>query len=134
MKPSGAHTHPGSGSGIGAAVAVVLAAAVVASIAGPAVAAVTALLRLVLIAAGVILGLALAAVGALVAWRLRQGRAHTGLGVPPPTPAVLRPAESLSAPQPPALERPAELHLHLYGVSAEEVAAILRDRRHLPGG
>jgi hypothetical protein len=132
MKPSGAHTHPDGGSGIGAAVAVVLAAVVLASIAGPVVHAAVELLRVVLIAAAVILGLAALGGAGLVAWRLRRGRQNAPLVVHQVPPVTWRPAESLPVPQRsvaalPAPERPAEIHLHLHGVSAEDIAAILAE-------
>jgi hypothetical protein len=45
----------------------------------------------------------------------------------PPPPVVQRPARALPEPQP-AIEWPAELHLYLHGVSAEDIAAILSRR------
>jgi hypothetical protein len=132
MKRSGAHTHPDGGSGIGTAVAVVLAAVVLASIAGPVVHAAVELLRVVLIAAAVILGLAALGGAGLVAWRLRRGRQNAPLVVHQVPPVTWRPAESLPVPQRsvaalPAPERPAEIHLHFHGVSAEDIAAILAE-------
>jgi hypothetical protein len=133
--PDGAHTH-GGGSGIGTAVAVVLAVAVVASIAGPVVHAAAELVRAVVIAAAVILGLGLAAGAALVAWRLRRGRQNAPLVVHQARPVTRRPAESLPVPQrsaaplpasnPAATGQAAELHLHFHGLTAEEAAAIVR--------
>jgi hypothetical protein len=130
--PDGAHTHGSGGSGIGAAVAVVLAAVVVASIAGPVIHAAVELLRVVLIAAAVILCLGLAGGIALVAYRLRRGRQNAPLVVHQVPPVTWRPAESLPVPRRsvaalPAPERPAEIHLHLHGASAEDIAAILAE-------
>ncbi len=125
--PDGAHTH-GGGSGIGTAVAVVLAAVIVASVAGPVVRAVTDLIEVVAIVLAVIIGLSLVGGAAVVAWRVYQWRANAPRVVDVITPSLPRPAESLPAPRAPELpapERLPEVHLHLHGVSAEDVAAII---------
>jgi hypothetical protein len=68
---------------------------------------------------------------ALVAFRVHRARLET--------PRVVHritapPGVSQVPSQPrPAIERPQEIRLHLHGVSAEDVAAILA-RDHLPGG
>ncbi len=103
-----------------------LAAVIIAAVAGPVIAAVTELLRLVLIIAGVLLGLALAAVTAFVVYRLRHPAAATrtqALWYERVAPAV-KPAERLTEPRR-ALERPAELHIHLHGLAGDEIEAIL---------
>jgi hypothetical protein len=41
---------------------------------------------------------------------------------------VTRAAQPLSAPRP-AIERTPDIHLHLHGVSAEDVAAIIRQQQ-----
>jgi hypothetical protein len=116
----GAHTH-GTGGGIGAALAIGLGAVLAASIAGPVAAAVGELVRLVVIAVAVILGLGVAAVVALLVYRVRHRRA-----IPPPPvlypPPPARPVQARTHPQ--AIERPA-VHLHFHGITAEDVAAIL---------
>jgi hypothetical protein len=76
--PDGAHTHgSGGGSGIGTAVLVILGAALAVNLAGPVAAAAGELLHIVMIAAGVILGVGAAGLVALGAWRLRQSRASS---------------------------------------------------------
>jgi type VI protein secretion system component VasK len=112
---------------------VILAAIVAASVAGPVIAVAAELLRAVLIAAAVILGLGLAGGAALVAWRLRRGRQNAPLVVHQARPVTQRPAESLPAPQRPPIGRAAEVHLHFHGVTAEDAAAIL-DGRNRPDG
>lgn len=49
------------------------------------------------------------------------------LGGPVSPGKLLHPAPAPPLPEPrPAIERPPEVHLHLHGVSAEDIAAILR--------
>ena len=132
--PDGTHTHGSGGSGIGMAAAVVLAAIVAASAAGPVVHAATDVIEVLAIVVAAIVGLALATGAALVAWRLRSVRQNTPRVVHQVPPATRRAAESLPAPQRsvaalPAPERSAEIHLHLHGMSAEDVAAIIRKHR-----
>ena len=62
---------------------------------------------------------------AVVAWRVHRRRAPDSL------PMAQRAVQALPAPQQstaalPAPERPAELHLHFHGLTAEEAAAVLR--------
>jgi hypothetical protein len=138
MKPSGAHTHPGGGSGIGAAVLVVLAAVVIVKAAGPVVAALAELVRLVLIAVAVVAGLALAGGTAFVAVRLRQRRAIGAVRVHRAAPLTRQAAEPLPAPRRsaaalPAIEAPREVHIHLHGTSAEDLAEALRQLPGEPG-
>jgi hypothetical protein len=115
----------GGAAGIIGAVVTVLALAVLAvKLAGPAVAAVGELVRVALITAGVLLGVAAAAVVGLVA-----ARAHRRALPPRELPRQVTPARApwtVDAPQPRQLEAGRELHLHLHDVSAEDVAAILR--------
>lgn len=130
-------TTSSGGDGIGTVALVVLAAIVVAAVAGPVVHAAAELVRLVVIAAAIIAGLALAAAVALVAWRLRRRRLSSPLVVHQAPPVTYRSAESLPAPQSspaaiPAPQRQAEVHLHFHGVDAAEVAAILAERSMPP--
>ncbi len=95
-------------------------------------AAVGELLRFALIVAGVILGLGAAGLVALIAYRVRRdasSRTIRARVVPPIPPA--RPAQPLP-PARPAIERPPEVHLHLHGVSAADVAAILARHQDEP--
>jgi hypothetical protein len=123
MKPSGAHTHPDSAGGIGAVVAVVVAGAVITAIAGPVIQAVTALVQLVLVIAAVLAGLTLAAVTAVVVWRVRRGPRPA----PWATSAILtaRPVGEIPGPAPRRAAGPREVHLHLHGASALDIAAAL---------
>jgi hypothetical protein len=92
------------------------------------------LLRARVIIAVVVVVLAVAATGAAVAMRLRRRptaapgwRAnHIRATTLPP---AARPTESPLSPQPPAVEAPREVHLHLHGVSGKDLAAILAMQR-----
>jgi hypothetical protein len=71
--PDGAHTHGhGGGSGLGTAVLVLFGAALAVKLAGPVLDAATELLRVLLIAAGVIVGVGAASLAGLIAWRWRS--------------------------------------------------------------
>jgi hypothetical protein len=130
--PDGAHTHGSGGSGLGTALLVLVGAALAVKLAGPVA----------------------AAVGRARQHPPGRGGHRGGRGgylpavllrvapvpVAPPrrvprhslAPGVARAAQSIPRPQRLAIERSGELHLHLHGVTAEDVAAILaRDR--LPG-
>ena len=48
--------------------------------------------------------------------------------MPPASPKMARAAQPLPAPQP-AIERAPDIHLHLHGVAAEDVAAIIRQQQ-----
>lgn len=95
---------------------------------GPVIAAATELLRAVPIAAAVILGLGLSSGAASVAAAALRAAERASRGAPG-SPVTRRRAESLPAPQRPAIEPPREVHLHLYGVSAEESAILAGQRR-----
>jgi hypothetical protein len=84
--PDGAHTHGSGGSGLGSAVLVILGAALAVRLAGPVVAAAAGLLHVLLIAAGVIVGLGAASLVGLLAWRwrLQKGAARA---IPPVFPS-----------------------------------------------
>jgi len=95
---------------------------------GPAVATAAELLHVLII---VLVVLAVVAGGGLVApgtWRLRQTRPDTPRVVHRATPVLPR-SPPLSAPQPPAIERTHEVHLHLHGISAQDIAAIFDQRK-----
>lgn len=142
--PDGAHTHGSGGSGLGGLLLVILGLALVASIAGPVAAAVAELVRVVLIALAVIAGAGVLGLAGVVAYRLRERATDRAIWDGPP-PAVLQAhAEPLPAPpqpSPPALpaaalpatERPAGLHLHFHGLTADEAAAIVRQSRLVHG-
>jgi hypothetical protein len=101
------------------------AAVLAAAVAGPVVAAAAELLRAVVIIVAVAVALAVLAAAGFVAYRLRQGRASRTTRVSFPRAVPLARAKSLSAPRPPAVEGPRQVHLHFHGVSAEDVAAII---------
>jgi hypothetical protein len=125
--PDGAHT-PGSGFDPGP-ILIVIGAILI----GPAVAAAVAeLLHIVLIVVAVLAVVAAAGLAAFVAWRLRHRRRSAPWQVQCITPAPARPSPLRSEPRP-AIEAPRQVHLHLHGVSAEDIAAILA-RNHFPGG
>jgi len=126
MRPSGAHTHPESGSGLAAAMAVIAAMAFV-SASVPLAHALAGLLRAVLIT--VIAATVVLAVAATVAIAICLRRHHI---IRPGQPSRLitssaRPVTT-TMPPPRAVGAPA-VHLHLHGITAEDVAAALA---HLP--
>jgi hypothetical protein len=126
--PDGAHTHGSGGSGLGTVVLVIVAAALL----GPAVAAAVAeLLHLLVIVAVALAAVAGAALVAAGAWRLRQTRPDTARVIHRITPAPARPSP-LSSQARQAIGAPREVHLHLYGVSAEAVAAAIRNQDNPP--
>jgi hypothetical protein len=116
-------------SGTGAAVAV--AAIVAAAIARPVLAAAAELVRLVLITGAALAGLAAAGGAALVVYRVRHRRPGTPLPVHRGRPVTWQAAEPLPAPQRPAIEAPREVHIHVHGASAEDIAEALQ---RLPRG
>jgi hypothetical protein len=124
-------------SGAGTAVLVVLSAVVVVRIAGPVLAAVAGLLHVFLIVAGVIVAVGAASLVGLLAWRWRRWHQDAARAMPPLPSKVARAAQPLPKAQPARVlpaerqrELPTEVHFHLHGVSAEDVAAIIarRDR------
>jgi hypothetical protein len=134
--PDGAHTHGSGGGGLGTAVLVVLAAAAVVKLAGPVLAAVGELVHLALIVAGVIVGVGAMGLVGMLAWRWRRPRQTAARAMPPLPTKVARAARPLPQARPARVlpaerqrELPAEVHLHLHGVSAEDVAAIIERRR-----
>jgi hypothetical protein len=130
--PDGAHVHGSGGGGLGTAVLVVLAAAAVVKLAGPVVAAVGELVHLALIVAGVIVGVGAIGLVGVLTWRWRRPRLDAARARPPLARKLVRAAQPLPGPRP-AIERPQEVHLHLHGVSAEDVAAIVeRHRQNRP--
>ena len=124
--PDGARTHGSGGSGLGEVI-VMLAVALL----GPAVAAAVAeLLHVLLIAAGVIVGVGAASLVGLIAWRWRS-RKDAARAMPPrtlvaraapPLPQARRAAELPAAPQ---RETPGGPHLHFHGLDAAQIAAII---------
>ena len=132
--PDGAHTHGSGGSGLGAALLVIAGAALFINAALVVLGAAAELLHVFLIVAGVVVGAGAAGVVGLLTWRWRTrltaARAgHALQGTVPPLPGVTRAAQPLPKPRP-AIDRPA-VHLHLHGVNAEDVAAIIRQRGEL---
>jgi hypothetical protein len=122
--PDGAHTHGSGGSGLGQVVVILLAVALL----GPVIAAVVAeLVHLVLIVLAVLAGIAGVGVVALAAFHVHRWRAGGPARVSLPAPTVVRAVQAPTEPRP-AIERPQEVHLHLHGVTAEDVAAIIERR------
>jgi hypothetical protein len=132
--PDGAHTHGSGGSDLGAALLVILGAALFVNAAPVVLGAAAELLHVFLIVAGVVVGTGAAGVVGLLTWRWRRKRltaaraGHALQGAVHPLPAVARAAQPLPEPRP-AIERAPEVHLHLHGVSAEDVAAIIRQQQ-----
>ena len=120
-QPDGAHTHgDGGGGGAGAAVVLVLAAVVAAAVAKPVIHAALAVLHVLLIAAIAVVSLGCAAGVGLLAWRLRRPRVTVRPMLAP------RPVRNVQAlPEPQALDRPSDVHLHLHGVGPEAIAQML---------
>jgi hypothetical protein len=132
--PDGAHTHGSGGSGLGTAVLVVIGAALAVKLAGPVLDAAAELLRVLLIAAGVIVGVGAASLVGLIAWRWRS-RKDAARAMPPrtlvaraapPLPQARRTAE---LPRRARREPPGGLHLHFHGLDAAQVAAIIARRQ-----
>ncbi len=128
--PDGAHTHGhGGGGGLGMVVLVILAVALL----GPAVAAaVAALLHLLVIVAVVLAAVAGAGAVALVAFPVSRGRQESARALHRVTPAPARPSPLRSEPRA-AIEPPRQVHLHLHGVSADEIAAAIRQAQREAG-
>jgi uncharacterized membrane protein YraQ (UPF0718 family) len=135
--PDGAHTHGSGGSGLGELVVILLAVALL----GPAVAAAVAeLVHVLLIVAGVVVGVGAAGLVGLLAWRWRRWHPDAARAMPPLPTKMARAAQPLpkawplhALPAESQRELPAELHLHLHGVSAEDVAALLARDLPQPG-
>jgi hypothetical protein len=123
--PDGVHTHGGGGFDPMPLLIIIGAIAV----AGPVAAAAVELLHILLIAVAVIGGLAAVGLAGVIAFRVHRWRASGTTRVSLPAPTTARAVQAPTGPRP-AIERPQEVHLHLHGVSAEDVAEILR--RDLP--
>jgi len=108
-------------------VPVVVAAALAVKAAPAVLGAAAGLLRLVLIAVAVAAGIGVAGGVGLVAFQVRRGRLEMPRVVHRITPAPPEAPPPLPEPRP-AIERAPEVHLHLQGVTAEEMAAILARR------
>jgi hypothetical protein len=119
------------GGGLGDVVAAVVVVLVVVAVAGPVLGAVAAavaeLVHVLLIAAAVIVGVGAAGLVGLLSGGGAAGRQARPAPCPRLSPRVARAAQPLPAP-PPAIERAPEVHLHLHGVTPEEIAAILNRR------
>jgi hypothetical protein len=90
--------------------------------------AVAELVHVLLIAAAVIVVVGAAGPVGLLTWRWRRTRLGAARAMPPLPPRVARAAQPLPAPRP-AIERTPDIHLHLHGVSAEDVAAIIGEQQ-----
>jgi hypothetical protein len=125
MKPSGAHTHPHSGGTHTLIIAVITAVVLAATAAGPAAHAVAALLRAVILTVAAVIVAAAAALVAVAVYRVRHPR---DLPADPPW-LTARAAQPQASPAPSraALGHAATpaIHLHLYGMSAQDVTEVL---------
>jgi hypothetical protein len=124
MKPSGAHTHAHSGgSHTIAVVTVIAAAALAATAAGPVAHVVATMLRAVLITVAATIVMAAAALVAVAVYRARHPHPP---GQPPWLAARAVRPQANPDPSRAALGQPAPaIHLHLYGMSAQDVAQVL---------
>jgi hypothetical protein len=122
-RPDGAHSHGPQGGGL---VLAVIAAVVLAG-SGAASAIASAVVTLVIIAAAVLTVAVLAAVGLLV-WRTRQDgpRRHIAARAIVQLPPGSR--LQLSSAHRPAIGPGRELHIHLHGLTPEQLAAIVAQR------
>jgi hypothetical protein len=137
MKGTWQTTEGGGGSGLGVVVLIIVAAALV----GPAVAAaatavaaaVAELVHIVLIIVAVLLGLGAAGLAALVGVRVWRWHVNHPQHRVIPAPPRWRAEVQAPEPQQVASEAPTALeqHLHLHGITAEDVAE--RVRRHQDG-
>jgi uncharacterized membrane protein YraQ (UPF0718 family) len=126
--PDGAHTHGSGGSGLGEVLVILLAVALL----GPAVAAAVAeLLHLLIIVLAAVAALGAAGLAGLLAFRVRrrvEDAARAGppnLGAVSPLHRTARAARPLPEPRP-AIEAPRQVHIHLHGVTPEDVAELVR--------
>ena len=107
---------------------VIAVAALAVKLAGPVLDAVGELVHVFLIVAAGILGVGAASLVGLLTWRWRRPRPDAARAMPPTL--MARAAQPLPEPQRsaaalPPPEGPREIHLHLHGVTAEDVAEIL---------
>jgi|RhiMetdeSRZDD1v2_1073273.scaffolds.fasta_scaffold166070_2 hypothetical protein len=118
------------GGGGGEIVLALLAVLAVAAIAGPVVAAVGGVVHILFVTAAVLVGVAAAALVGFIAWRPYRWRHPSAARAAALPPGAAPAAKPLPEPQRAALERAPEVHVHhhWHGVSAEDVAAILRPR------
>ena len=110
---------------------VLVGAALAVKLAGPVVAAVAELVHVLVIVAAILLGVAGAGLVAFITWRWHRYRHPGAARAVAPRPSAARAVQPPPEPRA-ALERVPEFHLHLHGVAAEGIAAILR-KRQLPG-
>lgn len=138
MRPSGAHTHPEHGGGAGGAAVAVLALMILAAFAKPLLHVIgglqhtlAELLRVLAVAAAVSVGTALVAGIGLVAWKLRRTRRPAARYTATVLQPHHRPVPPVTADRPRALgARPAEVHLHLHGLTPEQAAEAIARHAH----
>ena len=121
--PDGAHTH--GGGGFDPMPLLIIIGAIV--LAGPVLAAVAELIHILLIAAAVLAGIAVTGVAALAAFHVHRWRAGGTVQRPLPAAPRQRVVQAPREPRP-AIERPIEQHVHFHGLTAEDVAAIIRQQ------
>jgi hypothetical protein len=113
-------TREDHGSGTGTAVLVVLAAAA----ARPVIHAAIEVLDVLLIVVAVLVGAGITGLVALLTWRGHRTHPHAARVRSPLSQKLARAAPPLPEPGQ-AIEWPVEVHLHLHGVAAAEIAASL---------
>jgi uncharacterized membrane protein YraQ (UPF0718 family) len=120
-------TTEGGGSGLGMVLVIIVAAALL----GPAVAAAVAeLLHLLVLVLVAVAALGAACLAGLLAFGARR-RLEDAARAEPPNLGAVSPLHTARAahqlPQPrPAIEAPRQVHIHLHGVTPEDVAELVR--------
>jgi len=132
--PDGAHTHGSGGAGLGTAILVILGAALAVKLAAPVAAAALELVHIVQIAAAVTGGVVVLAAGAAYATvRVHRWRTRGTTAVPSPAPPPWRPVQARTAPRQVAGQPSSAIehhhHIHLHGLDAADVAAIIRHQQ-----
>ena len=119
-RPDGAHTHGPQGGG--ELVLAVIAAAVL--IGSGALSALASALTTILIITGCTIGIAVLGGIAFLVYRARQDRPGPPIAARPVYRLPPEPRPSLEAPSRPALEPGREIHLHLHGLTPDQIAAV----------
>jgi hypothetical protein len=105
----------------------VLVAVVTAAVARPVIHAAVVAVQEVLIVAGVTVGVGAAGLVGLLTWQWHRTQADVARAMSRCSPELARAAQPLRQPRP-AIEHPAEAHLHLHGITAENLARILHSQ------
>jgi hypothetical protein len=123
-------TTDGGGAGASLLIALVVVIVFAAATAGPVVHAAEDLVRILLITAAVLAGLVVGAVIGALAWRARHPRQNSTTPESFAAADQLRAMQARTAPR----ELPAQVHnhVHIHGLSAEDVAAVVARQSQRP--